>query len=500
MRFFVPILFALCCAAWCAPPASAQSDAAVHRQFVTVCPASQADSVPPAPDHPDCQQVPRWTIDPQGRHLWAYFTLTLDEVPANRPLGLSVSAKASSHAYLNGVKIGENGQPADDRRAEKPGKMDVIFPVPADLLHPGDNALAVRMSSHSGWLTLSSPVHRVALDGYQSPQYRMLNWYWPSFLTFGAFILGALYFLRTASLGRQCVPSLLLALMSTAAALQLLVEVSRGLLDYNYPIHDLRLIAIAGLSATFGLTLATFVIWRFRPAIKWWLVGGAAACTVAALVLPSGFDAKSGLALLAPPLFATGVALSAVRTRLVDALVFAGCLLLFASINLFAAGQFLDRYFYFAIAALMLFLFIQQADGFAREESLRQQEQSRADRLQYVIDRIETSDAVTFLSVRDMGRTHRISSQDIAYIKGAGDFVELVLTSGETHLHSATLNDLEDELPAYFLRVHRSYIANSKLIESLQRNASGTGELRLHSNHALPVSRRIMPKIKAALQ
>jgi DNA-binding LytR/AlgR family response regulator len=99
-----------------------------------------------------------------------------------------------------------------------------------------------------------------------------------------------------------------------------------------------------------------------------------------------------------------------------------------------------------------------------------------------------------------MGRTHRISSQDIAYIKGAGDFVELVLTSGETHLHSATLNDLEDELPAYFLRVHRSYIANSKLIESLQRNASGTGELRLHSNHALPVSRRIMPKIKAALQ
>ena len=49
------------------------------------------------------------------------------------------------------------------------------------------------------------------------------------------------------------------------------------------------------------------------------------------------------------------------------------------------------------------------------------------------------------------------------------------------------------------LRVHRSHIVNTAFVDALERDPSGVGRLLLSNGAAVPVSRRIMPKVRSAL-
>lgn len=499
MTRIIRIICVICCAGWLSGHASAEINISVDRQNATVCPAFETDVAPPSLSSQGCEDVSVWAVDPQGAHIWAIFTMTLDTAPKESPLGLMVSAKAASILYLNGELVGENGRPGDTKFTETLGQMDRIFPIRDDQFRVGENIIAIRMSSHSGMLHLRAPIHGVALVDYRAPEDAILRHYWLSFLPFGAFALGALYFTTMAVVGRQRLSSALIAGMSLVVAMQLLTEVSRGLTAYAYPVHDLRLIGIATFSALFGVLLASYVIWRLRPQNKYWLLGSVLAVTLAALIIPTGLDTKASFSLLAPTVLAALVALSSYANDKRNALMFGVSLLVFAAINLVGAGRFLDQYFYYAVAVLMLFLFSQQASAFARESTLRRREEARAEKLEFVLAGLREAAAETVLSVKSSGRLSRVAASDIAYISGAGDYTEIVTTTGDTLLHSATLTDLEETLPAFFLRVHRSYLVNTRLIASLKRNSAGTGELELLTEQSLPVSRRIMPKVKAAL-
>lgn len=87
----------------------------------------------------------------------------------------------------------------------------------------------------------------------------------------------------------------------------------------------------------------------------------------------------------------------------------------------------------------------------------------------------------------------------VACCKGAGDYVEIIRRDGGVHLHAARLGDLEDQFPASFLRVHRSYLVNTAIVKSLKRESSGVGVLMLDNGDEVPVSRRIMAKVRSAL-
>jgi len=93
----------------------------------------------------------------------------------------------------------------------------------------------------------------------------------------------------------------------------------------------------------------------------------------------------------------------------------------------------------------------------------------------------------------------RIATSQIIHCKGASGYSEIVLIGGRTVLHSATLNEMEETLPATFLRVHRSHLINLMSVKSLNRDPSGTGTLTLTEGANIPVSRRIMPKVRQAL-
>ena len=151
----------------------------------------------------------------------------------------------------------------------------------------------------------------------------------------------------------------------------------------------------------------------------------------------------------------------------------------------------------------MLFLFAQQAAVLAREQQLRVALASRARQLEAALDQARTrqqphSQSHT-IRVVDTGKIELVSTDKITHCSGAGDYVELNFADGSKRLHNGSLNEMEAELPSAFLRVHRSHIVNTAFVESLKRESSGVGQLRITTGHIVPVSRRIMPMVRRTI-
>lgn len=489
---------------WGAPALSAQIEGVVVFPVgdVTVCPATMTDVVPPDPRHASCQQMPLQKVNPQGSHIWVFLKIIVpgDMLDSYEPLGFGISAKASSFAYINNREIGRNGSPAYNFSEETIGRMDVAFPLRDGVLREGQNQVAIRMSSHAGLYELRQPIHHIFIGPYEKPQSRILRDYSLSFFPFGVFILGAIYFLVMAVVGKQSFRAALLSLMSASVACQLFAEVSRGLFAYDYPWHDYRLSFILAGSIVFGVCLFVYVVHIFGRAHqrRWFALIGIV--TAFALLVPQGFDAKAAFSLLSQALLSLGCAVFYWKNNRRKTVSFSAALIAFGTIIIFSKGEFLDIYYFYVVAALMVFLFIQQALAYGEEQTRRQEEELRANTLQTVLDQREQDVSPQTLSLSEAGKIHRVSTADIICISGADDYVEVKLKTGTSRLMSSTLTALEKQLPSIFLRVHRSHIVNTRYIESLEREGSGTGRLLMACGETIPVSRRIMPTIRKALR
>jgi DNA-binding LytR/AlgR family response regulator len=496
----VRMLLWSCAAAFALATAAPTQEAALVDP-VWVCPAHDTDTQPPSPAAASCVQQSSWLADPQGRHLWLLRMLNVDAAQRSSTVGLQISAKAASRVYLNGVLLGDNGVPADTAAEEQPGQMDVVLPIAPGLLHVGENLLAVRMSSHRGWLRLSMPVHALALVPYASVQDRLLRYYLPTLAPLGAFLLASFYFLSLTLRSEYKAIHALLSLLSILAALQLLIEVSRAIVAYRYPIHDLRLIGILICAVLFAGCLVAIATRLFAPAHARRLVLlGAMLTMVLGSSAIAGMDGKAGIALLIGATIATGLSAYGAWRRMRHARAHFAAFVLFAACILVASEWFLDFYFYYSVAALLVFLMVQQAWAYAHEQQQQREQRARADRLQAALDDRAQAQTDVVLSVPSVGKLRRVPASSIAHVQGAGDYAELHLISGESVLHTAGLNELEAELPSYFLRVHRSHLVNTKLIERLQQGEGGTGMLHLQHGKSVPVSRRIMPGVRRALR
>lgn len=467
-----------------------------------VCPAGPDTSIPPDFDAPGCGSLAVHEIDPQGRLVWARFhlELTREQIEALEPAGLYISAKASSTLWLNGRLTGENGVPGLTRAHEVPGRMDAVFYLPAGRLNAGENTLLVLMSSHHGLIRLGNPVHFVALAPYRDPSGLRLAAYAPALMTFGALLIGAVYFAATGLQGPTPAGSAALAAAAAAASGQLVTEAWRGLFAYAYPVHDLRLILIVLFAGVAGTALAMFAWSRVHARGHGVFLACALALAAGAGLVSPGFDLKAILALTFPVVFAAGALLVQVRASGWRAGAPLLILLAFIAAIGLSPEQFLDRYFYLLMAGLLFALFFQQASHLARERRLRQEEEGRAQRLQAALARAREREMPTRLSVVSAGRVDLIEAETILRCQGAGDYVELHLTGGACLLHDGTLNALEEQLPATFLRVHRSHIVNTSCIAALDRDVSGVGALTLSNGDRVPVSRRIMPRVRSALR
>ena len=488
-------------------PAEAQPQALhwIDMEGVVVCPAQAGDTEPPDISAADCRRTSFLTVDTQHASLWLRASIDVPRgtLEQTAPLGLFVSGKAASTAWVNGRKIGGNGQPGIDVASETPGRMDAVIPIPPGVLKAGANEIVLKLSGHHGLIRLANPMHLLAIGTYAEPADLILRAYWPSLITAGVFLLGFLYFGIGAVRGRDRTGSLLLSLMSLFAVGQLFAEISRGLFAYRYPLHDLRLLMIVVCSLGFGLCLAAHVIRRFRPARSALAFASVALPTFVAVLWVDSFDAKATLAMLGP------VLLCAIHTGLRSwrrepgALAYFVSLVLFATLSAFFGGEFLNAMFFYLVAALLLFLFAQQAAVLAHEQQLRIALSSRAQQLQAALDQAQARSQPAAqpqkLRIIDTGRIELVAVDQITHCSGAGDYVELNFADGSKRLHSGSLNELEGELPPAFIRVHRSHIVNTAFVESLEREPSGVGRLRISTGAFVPVSRRIMPTVRRAM-
>lgn len=484
-------------------PAKAQAQDLAFLDFndVTICSAQHGGEAPPDFDGPNCQRVGAGDIDPQGTLIWVRTSVDLDATrgPNGEPLSLYLSGKMSSKVYLNGEFVGTNGTPAAEAASEVPGKMDTEFFPPQSLFRLGRNEVVFLASSHHGFIDLYRPLHVVGIAPaglYSGPA---LNRFDLALVTLGLFLLGGLYFGVMALIGTSPVRSGTLSVICLFAGAQLVSETLRSQVAYAYPVHDLRLMAIAFFSAAFGLSVAFHIFRAFigAAAIRW--VTGLAGLSLLASLLVKGFDFKALTSMTIPllgALIATGIWTYQGRRR---AFVYFIALLVFLLAIALFQGLFLDTVFFLLVAFFLLALFVEQAVLLAEEERERRSEEARANRLEQALAEAEERAETSHINVKSAGKIERIATSQIVHCRGAGGYSEIILVGGRTVLHSASLNEMEEVLPATFLRVHRSHLINVMFVESLKRDASGTGTLFLQGEIDVPVSRRVMPKVREAL-
>lgn len=427
----------------------------------------------------DCRPVGD-VIDPQGRELW--LRSVVQRPSGDDPVALYVVGAVSSEAWLNGQKLGANGQPGSSALEEAPGRYEASFPVPERMWRLTDNLVVVHMSAFHGVVRLDNPVAGIMVAPYPWPSRTI-----PVAITFllagalfaAAFGFGVIYSLRRTG------SSLALAGLASVAGLQAIFESLRVLFPYAYPVHGLRLVGIWVLTAVFAVLLVSYVVSRFWPQARRSLMALALGA-VAATWLAPGFDLKTALALMAGLALATVAAAVGVRRRLPAARLTLAYLAVFMAIGVLFPNWLVDLSYFLFAAGFVLPLLMAEVVRLGRDDQEREVALSRA---------AARPNCLTVASSRGV---ERVPLGDIVAVVGADDYVELRLTSGRKMLHAARLDRLEAELPASFLRVHRSVIANLAHVRGFEREG-GRGRLLMAEGAPLPISRNRLPTVRDAL-
>lgn len=435
---------------------------------------------PAGPVLNDCRSVEDF-VDPQGRELW--IRSAVDAPASSQPRALYVAGVASSEAWLNGKRLGANGRPGASAQAEIAGRYQAIFPIRETAWRPGGNMLVLHLSSFHGGLHFAHPMSAMGIWPYPFPQ-RIV----PLAITFiaaGALLAGAFGFGVIHAL-RRTGSSLALTAMAAVAALQAIVESLRTVFDYSYPLHALRMSAIWLLAAAFAILLVAYVATRFLHRARGLMIGLALGGVAATALLP-GFDTKTVSALILGAALAAVPAAAGVGQRVPGALPVLGWLALFLALALGFPAWMADLSYFLLAAGLVLPLLAVEVVRLGRDDRDREVALTRA---------ASRPDRLTVASARGV---ELVPIAEILAVVGADDYVELRLVGGRSLLHAARLDGLATQLPANFLRIHRSVIANLAQVQRLERDGD-RWRLHLSEGAPVPVSRSRQPALREALR
>jgi len=427
----------------------------------------------------DCRPL-QGPIDPQGREIWV--RTSLDDPGGDSPKALYIGGVASSQAWLDGRLLGANGRPAATARDEIPGRYVATFPLGGTALRGGGKALVVRMSSFHGGLRFAAPIAGIGVAPYPYPSHAPLLAV--TFAAAGALFAAAFGFGVIHAL-RRTTSSLLLAATAGVAGLQAVVENLRHLFAYAYPFHAWRMSSIWLLAATFAVLLAAYAAGRFMPRARGRLTALALAATAVSGLVP-GFDLKTVLALLSGLLLAGVSAAAGVWRRQPGARPVLAYLVFFLAVAIGFPGWLADLSFFLLAAGLVLPLLMVEVVRLGRED--RQREAA-------LVTAASRPDRLTVASARGV---ELVPIPSILAVIGADDYAELRLVGGRSLLHAERLERLAARLPAQFLRVHRSAIANLVHVRRLDREGD-RWRLHLDDDSVLPVSRSRLAALREAL-
>ena len=434
---------------------------------------------PGGPVLSDCHPI-QGVIDPQGRELWIRSTIATPK--DTQPRALYLAGVASSEAWLNGQRLGVNGRPGATAREEIPGRYQAVLPIRESAWRPGGNTLVLHLSSFHGGLRFAAPMSAMVVAPYPYPQRVALlavTFVAAGTLLAAAFGFGVIHALRRTG------SSLVLAAMAGVAALQAIVESLRALFPYPYPLHAWRMSAIWLLAAAFAVLLVVYVATRFLPRARALMIGLALGMVGATALLP-GFDIKTVWALILGVALAALPAAAGVRARRSGARLTLAYLALFLALAIGFPEWLADLSYFLLAAGLVLPLLVVEVVRLGRDDRGREAALTHA---------VSRPDRLTVASAKGV---ELAPIADILAVVGADDYVELRMVGGRSLLHAARLDGLTTQLPANFLRVHRSVIANLAHVQRLERDGD-RWRLHLSEGAPLPVSRSRQPALREAL-
>lgn len=102
------------------------------------------------------------------------------------------------------------------------------------------------------------------------------------------------------------------------------------------------------------------------------------------------------------------------------------------------------------------------------------------------IQQLEAEESSHQITIRAEGSTERINTSEILYMESLKDYVKVVLTDNRYRLTLSSMNSFEEQLSAdSFLRIHRSYLINSKKIIS-----QTSGFVTMTDGREIPIGRK----------
>ncbi|TMN34498.1 LytTR family DNA-binding domain-containing protein [Pseudoalteromonas sp. S2755] len=106
------------------------------------------------------------------------------------------------------------------------------------------------------------------------------------------------------------------------------------------------------------------------------------------------------------------------------------------------------------------------------------------------------------LIVKDSGHIHVIKVEDLAWVGGAGNYVELhMINRQRSILHRDTMSSMEKSLKTFgFSRIHKSSLVNLNAISELKTRDNGDYDVILENGDSLHLSRRYKQNLSALLQ
>lgn len=120
-----------------------------------------------------------------------------------------------------------------------------------------------------------------------------------------------------------------------------------------------------------------------------------------------------------------------------------------------------------------------------------------------MLRQLEPNDEIKYKSrlvIKEPGRIRLIDVEQINFIQGAGNYVEIHVFDDNPILHRETLNTLEQALnPNEFTRIHRSSIIRRSSVCELRPNEHGDYTVVLKSGEQLTLSRRSKGKLEQLL-
>ncbi|WP_262689903.1 LytR/AlgR family response regulator transcription factor [Kordiimonas aestuarii] len=106
------------------------------------------------------------------------------------------------------------------------------------------------------------------------------------------------------------------------------------------------------------------------------------------------------------------------------------------------------------------------------------------------------------LALKSGSQTILLNPEAFRFAKAAGNYVEISVTGGETHLVRLTLAALEKTLSdagVRAVRIHRSYVIATQHVAEVTPKGDGDAALKLSDGLVLPVSRRYRKQLTGAL-